>query len=82
MTWRPRPTTVCMYRRIEGEEWLISPAGLDRFLAGLPALMALGQVTLSDGRQVTGFTCQPAAVDGAEDISAFGGWRAYVSQGE
>lgn len=43
--------------------------------------MALGQVTLSDGRQVTGFTCQPA-VEGAEDISAFGGWRAYVSQGE
>ncbi|MEJ6548961.1 allophanate hydrolase [Corynebacterium sp. USCH3] len=69
-------------RRIAGEEWLISPAGLGRFLAGLPAPMALGQVTLSDGRQVTGFTCQPAAVDGAEDISAFGGWRGYVSQGE
>ena len=69
-------------RRIAGEEWLISPAGLGRFLADLPARMALGQVTLSDGRQATGFTCQPAAVEGAEDISAFGGWRAYVSQGE
>ncbi|WP_420100411.1 allophanate hydrolase [Corynebacterium sp.] len=65
--------------RIAGEEWLISPAGLGRFLADLPAPMALGQVTLSDGRQVTGFTCQPAAVDGAEDISAFGGWRAYMA---
>lgn len=69
-------------RRIAGEEWLISPAGLGRFLAGLPAPMALGQVMLADGRQVTGFTCQPAAVEGAEDISAFGEWRAYVSQGE
>lgn len=66
-------------RRIVGEEWLISPVGLGRFLADLPAPMALGQVTLSDGRQVTGFTCQPAAVDGAEDISAFGGWRAYIA---
>ncbi|WP_407080794.1 allophanate hydrolase-related protein [Corynebacterium glyciniphilum] len=46
---------------------------MGRFLAGLPAPMALGQVTLSDGRQVAGFTCQPVAVEGAEDISAFGG---------
>ncbi len=65
--------------RILGEEWLITPTGLGRFLAGLPAPMALGQVTLSDGRQVTGFTCQPAAVEGAQDISRFGGWREYVS---
>lgn len=66
--------------RIAGEEWLVSPAGLGHFLDALPAPMALGQVTLSDGRSVTGFTCQPAAVEGAEDISRFGGWRGYLAR--
>ncbi|MGP9723877.1 allophanate hydrolase [Corynebacterium sp. AOP40-9SA-29] len=66
--------------RIAGEEWLISPAGLGRFLDALPAPMALGQVTLADGRSVTGFTCQPAAVEGAADISEFGGWRGYLAR--
>jgi len=64
---------------IAGEEWLVSPAGLARFLDQLPAPMALGAVTLSDGRQVIGFTCQPGAVAGATEITASGGWRNHLA---
>jgi allophanate hydrolase len=35
---------------------------------------------LSDGRGVKGFLVEAAAVDGARDISAFGGWRAYIKE--
>ena len=32
---------------------------------------------MADGSTVKGFVCEPAALDGAPDVSAFGGWRAY-----
>lgn len=63
---------------IAGEEWILSPAGLARFLDQLPAPMALGEVTLADDRHVTGFTCQPEAVADAAEITATGGWRNYL----
>ncbi|GHC71959.1 amidase [Nocardiopsis terrae] len=59
------------------EVWSISPAGLGTFLAALPAPMSLGAVTLADGRTVVGFGCEPAAAEGAEDITRHGGWPAY-----
>jgi allophanate hydrolase len=40
--------------------------------------MALGKVTLEDGAEVVGFLCEPAALDGAQDTTGFGGWRAYL----
>jgi allophanate hydrolase len=35
-------------------------------------------VTLEDGSQVSGFLCEPAAIDAAQDITKFRGWRHYV----
>jgi allophanate hydrolase len=58
-----------------GEEWQMSPAGLGAFTAGLQAPMALGPIRLADGRIVLGFQC---ALPDGEDISDFGGWRAYL----
>jgi allophanate hydrolase len=40
--------------------------------------MALGQVALADGRDVVGFLCEAAALDGAPDISEHGSWLAYL----
>ena len=37
-----------------------------------------GNLQLADGRWVKGFICEPAGLTGAEDISHFGGWRAYM----
>jgi len=50
------------------------------FLALIPAPLGLGSVELEDGRWVKGFICEPAALQGAPDISALGGWRAYIAR--
>jgi allophanate hydrolase len=63
---------------LAGECWTISPAGLGRFLAQLPAPMALGSINLDDDAQVIGFHCDPIAAADATDITKYGSWRAYL----
>ena len=63
---------------VPGERWLLSPAALGSFLAGVPRPMALGEVELADGDAVVGFLCEPAALEGARDITSLGGWREYL----
>ena len=63
---------------LPGEVWALSPAALGTFLAAIPQPMALGEVELDDGRTVVGFLCEPIALEGARDITATGGWRAYL----
>lgn len=65
---------------IEAEVWELTPAALGALLAALPRPMALGSVALRDGSVVTGFLCEPAALEGAEDITAHGGWRGYLGR--
>jgi allophanate hydrolase len=66
---------------LPGELWALSPAALGTFLAAIPQPMALGEVELDDGRTVVGFLCEPIALDGGRDITATGGWRAYLAGG-
>lgn len=63
---------------IEGELWLVTPWALGLLLASLPAPMSLTSVDLADGRNVVGFGCAYDVVDGALDITDYGGWRAYL----
>jgi len=49
------------------------------FVAEVPAPLAIGTVTLADGTSVKGFVAEPRALDGATDITALGGWRAYLA---
>ncbi len=65
---------------IAGEVWRLPAAGFARFMTGLAAPMAIGRVYLDDGRDVLGFLCEPAAVQGAADITPFGGWRAWIGR--
>ena len=44
------------------------------------APLGIGNVTLADGRAVKGFLCETYATIGAEDITAFGGWRAWLDR--
>jgi allophanate hydrolase len=37
-------------------------------------------VQLEGGGSVQGFVCEAVAVDGAEDITALGSWRAFVKR--
>ncbi|THA67197.1 allophanate hydrolase [Streptomyces sp. A0642] len=67
---------------IETEIWELPAAGLGALTAALPHPMVLGRVDLSDGTTAAGFLCEPYAVEGAEDITRYGGWRAYRSSRE
>lgn len=51
------------------------------FVVDVPPPLAIGTVTLADGSSVKGFVAEPRATLGAEDITALGGWRAYVAGG-
>ena len=63
---------------IELEVWALSAAAFGQFVAAIPPPLSIGTIKLSDGRNVKGFLVEAAAIDGARDISAFGGWRAYM----
>jgi allophanate hydrolase len=61
------------------EIWSLAPADFGRFVAALPAPMGIGKVILQDGSTHPGFLCEAYALAGAKDITAFGGWRAYLN---
>ncbi|TVR12538.1 MAG: allophanate hydrolase [Planctomycetota bacterium] len=61
------------------ELWELSPQAFAELVALVPAPLAIGRVSLADGREVCGFVAQDGALDDAEDISHFGGWREYLA---
>lgn len=61
------------------ELWDIPLARFGEFVAEIPAPLGIGNLTLADGRSVKGFICEPWALADAQDITAFGGWRAYIA---
>jgi allophanate hydrolase len=82
-TTPPKPALV---RRAEGaaievEIWDLPPAGFGRFVAGIPSPLGIGKVELADGTRLAGFICEPLAIEGARDITAYGGWRAWIAAG-
>jgi allophanate hydrolase len=62
---------------IEVEVWTLPPAAWAELVAAIPAPLGIGTLILDDGSKVSGFLCEPAGIHGAEDITAYGGWRAY-----
>ena len=63
---------------IEIEVWELAACEFGSFVAGIPAPLGIGTITLADGSTVQGFVCESAAVAGADDITHCGGWRAYL----
>jgi allophanate hydrolase len=64
--------------RIELEVWELDVAAFGAFVARIPAPLGIGTLDLDDGTQVQGFVCEHARVQSARDITAYGGWRAYL----
>jgi len=64
---------------IEVDVWEMDEAAFGSFVALIPAPLGIGTVTLADGRSLQGFLCEAYATRGAEDITAFGGWRAWLA---
>ncbi len=65
---------------IEVEVYDLELAAFGSFVAEVPAPLAIGTVVLHDGTEVRGFVAEPRAIEGAEDITSEGGWRAYVAR--
>ncbi|MGB4073861.1 allophanate hydrolase [Pseudomonas sp.] len=61
------------------ELWDIPQARFGEFVAEIPTPLGIGNLQLADGRWVKGFICEPCALNGARDITSFGGWRAFIA---
>ncbi len=64
---------------IEVEVWQLPTEAFGRFVAKIPAPLGIGKITLDDGSAVSGFLCEAHALVGAEEITGYGGWRAYLA---
>jgi allophanate hydrolase len=61
------------------EIWDLPIDAVGSFLALVPPPLGLGSVELADGSRVHGFLCESFALECAQDISHFGGWRNYLA---
>jgi allophanate hydrolase len=64
-------------RAIDLEVWELTLEALGRFMQNVRGPLCIGTVELESGESVHGFLCEAIATEGAKDITAFGGWRAY-----
>lgn len=64
---------------IATEVWALPADGFGRFVAGIPAPLGIGTLRLADGSTPKGFLVEPEGLHGAEDITRFGGWRAFIA---
>ncbi len=65
---------------IELEVWALPAAAFGNFVAAVPPPLSIGTIRLADGRAVKGFIVEAADVNGAREISTFGGWRAFMAE--
>ncbi len=61
------------------EVWEMPAVNFGSFVAGIPAPLGIGKLRLIDGSFVNGFICEPIGLNGAKDITQYGGWRAWLS---
>jgi len=61
------------------ELWALAAEAFGRFVAAVPPPLSIGSLRLADGRLVKGFLAEAEAVRDARDITAFGGWRAFLA---
>jgi allophanate hydrolase len=65
---------------IEVEIWDMDDSAFGSFVALIPPPLGIGTLVLEDGRRVKGFLCESHATVGAEDITSYGGWRAWLGR--
>jgi allophanate hydrolase len=65
---------------IEMEIWRMPQEHFGSFVQVIPSPLGIGRVRTESGADVAGFLCESAGVAGAEDITALGGWRAYLAR--
>jgi hypothetical protein len=66
--------------KVAVEVWSVPASGLAGILLNEPPGLCIGKVRLEDGSIVLGVVGEPALVEGHREITAYGGWRAYLAQ--
>lgn len=61
------------------ELWDLPVNRFGEFVAEIPAPLGIGSIELATGEWVKGFICEPWGIEGAQDISQFGGWKSYLA---
>ncbi len=65
--------------RIALEVWEMPLEHYGSFVSLIPPPLGIGTLQLADGRSLQGFVCEAQALQGAQDITHHGGWRAYIA---
>jgi hypothetical protein len=62
------------------EVWAVPAAGLASILLQEPPGLCIGKVQLADGEETLGVLGETLLCEGMREITAYGGWRAYIAQ--
>jgi allophanate hydrolase len=62
------------------ERWAVPASQFGGFVAAIPSPLGFGKLELASGRLVTGFLCESAVPEGSREITALGGWRAFLAE--
>ena len=65
--------------RVALEIWEIPADGIAQILLSEPPGLSVGKVQLDDGSIVLGVLGEPFLCEGQREITALGGWRAYIA---
>lgn len=80
----PKPglvrSTTPTEKGIEVEVWEMGTAECGSFIDLIPPPLCIGTLELENGEMVKGFLVESYAVEGALEITHFGGWRNYLAQ--
>ncbi|MFS8880797.1 gamma-glutamylcyclotransferase [Synechococcus sp. H55.11] len=61
------------------EIWEIPTYGLSQLLLQEPPGLSVGRILLAKGEEVLGILAEPYLCEGQLEITAWGGWRAYMA---
>jgi hypothetical protein len=61
------------------EVWEVPLEGLATILLKEPPGLCIGKVTLAGGEEILGVLGEPLLCEGQREITAYGGWRAYIA---
>ena len=61
------------------EVWAVPAAGLATILLQEPPGLCIGKVRLADGEETLGVLGEPLLCEGMREVTAYGGWRAYLA---
>ena len=62
------------------EVWSMPASEFGSFVGAIPYPLGIGKLELANGEWVSGFICEGIGIEGAEDISQLGSWRAYIGK--